>query len=464
MSRERAPAGLARVVFNTMLAFFLLVAVARLNMVLVPALAVIPVAKIAAVVLAITGYVALSREDALRVWRTPMGKAFAVISVLVVLSAPFAVWPTGAIKGIQSSFLPVAFLFVIGSIGLADRRTLQFCTAALVLAVGADALIVLLGRNAVEGRAFIGGGYDPNDSAALLVATIPLALLLVGQRGIIRKIVYGTIALLCLAALVKTGSRGGLVGLVAMFGALVAVSRGGQRVRYVLFVAVAGLLFSALARDQLRERFASVLEVNADYNLHEEDGRIEVWKRGMGYMIRSPLVGVGFHNFTEAEGRLSSKAQDSNRRKGVRYTAAHSAYVEIGAELGVFGLCAFFTLLGGAGLGCWRIARRQGADAASPEIVAWARAAFVALVGLSVSAIFLSLAYHPMLVFGVTLCTGVIVYAARERDLAAAGSWTAQRAAPPTPTGWRSRRSVAPRATRAVPPRPAHRARGWRSA
>jgi hypothetical protein len=115
-------------------------------------------------------------------------------------------------------------------------------------------------------------------------------------------------------------------------------------------------------------------------------------------------------------------------------------------------------------MGCWRVARRQGADAASPEIVAWARAAFVALVGLSVSAIFLSLAYHAMLVFVVTLCTGVIVYAARERDQAAAGAWTGQPAAAPVPSGWRSRRSVVPRATRAAPPRPARRTRGWRSA
>src|SRR2546426_7538451 len=46
-------------------------------------------------------------------------------------------------------------------------------------------------------------------------------------------------------------------------------------------------------------------------NFTEESGRIEVWRRGVGYMLQSPILGVGPDNFQTAEGRLSPFA---NRR------------------------------------------------------------------------------------------------------------------------------------------------------
>jgi O-antigen ligase len=376
---------------------------------------------------------------------------------------------------LQGTLLPVSFLFFIGGVGLANRRTLRFCATALVVGVAADALLVASGSGVnSEGRAMLGGGYDPNDTAALLVATIPIALVIGGRRGILGRVFFGAIAFLALAALVKTGSRGGLLGLVAMFVALIAVSRGRQRMNVIAFAVGGGLLFGGLAKDQLGERFRTVLTVNADYNMSEEDGRIEVWKRGLGYMMSNPVLGVGFDNFPIAEGTLSSKAQDASRRRGIRFTAAHNAFVQIGAELGVIGLAAFVTMIVTAAVGCWRVARDTSPEA-DPDDVAWARAAFVAIFGLTVSAIFLSLAYHAMLACVITLCTGVIVSSAARRE-GAAGAVAAAAPVPDAGAGWRSRRSAGrlapPPAPEYDPDAPAatlgrrgrRAARGWRTA
>jgi O-antigen ligase len=458
----------ARRVFSGALAVFVLIAVARVHTVVGGVFGVIPFAKLAMVLIVVAAYVAFRREDFARLLRTSTGRAFAAIVVLAFLSAPFGVWQGNSVAGLLGPFLPVIALFVLGAVGLAaDRRTLQTCMTAMAVGVGIGALFVLRGSEQIAGRAMLGGGLDPNDSAALLVAAIPIALTIASGRGIGRRLLFGAIALVAVAALVKTGSRGGMLGLVAMALSLVIIVRGRQRMNYLAVILIGGLIFSVSAQEQLRERFAATFE--QDYNQTDEDGRIQVWKRGIGYMTSNPVLGVGFLNFSAAEGMLSSKATDPNRRRGVKYTAAHNSFVQIGAELGVGGLVAFTAMILTALAGCWRIARRRD-PADDPFFVKWAGTGFVSLFGITVSATFLSLAYTPMLIVIVTLCTGVILGAARAREQALAGGGLetsgigAQDAgAAVVPTGWRSRRSGA-RVPRTAAPRAPRTQPAWRSA
>ena len=413
------PDNTARRVFSGALAAFVLVAVARVHTVAGGVVEAVPFAKLAVVLIVVTAYTAFNRADFARLLRTPTARAFAVIVVLAVLSAPFGVWMGGSVGALTGPFLPVVVLFALGSLGLgSDRRTMQTCMTALAVGVGIGALWVIRGGETFAGRAMLGGGLDPNDTAALLVAAIPISLTIASGRGIVRRILFGGIALVAVVALVKTGSRGGMLGLASMALSLVLIARGRQRLNYIATILVGGLLFSAAAQEQLRERFATTFE--QDYNHTDEDGRIQVWKRGIGYMLDNPALGVGISNFTTAEGMLSSKATDPYRRRGVKYTAAHNSFVQIGAELGVGGLVAFVMMIVTALAGCWRIARRRDA-ADDPFFVKWAGTGFVSLFGLTVSATFLSLAYSAMLIVIVTLCTGVIMGAARAREQALAG-------------------------------------------
>lgn len=457
----------ARRVFSGALAVFVLIAVARVHTVAGGVFGVVPFAKLAVVFIAVAAYLAFRRDDFARLLRVPTARAFAAIVVLAFLSAPFGVWQGNSVAGLLGPFLPVIALFAFGAIGLAaDRRTLQTCMTAMAIGVGIGALFVLRGSEQVAGRAMLGGGLDPNDTAALLVAAIPISLTIAAGRGIGRKLLFGAIALVAVAALVKTGSRGGMLGLVAMAASLVIIVRGRQRMNYIAVILIGGLIFSVSAQEQLRERFATTFE--EDYNQTDEDGRIQVWKRGIGYMTSNPMLGVGFLNFSAAEGMLSSKATDPNRRKGVKYTAAHNSFVQIGAELGVGGLVAFTAMIVTALVGCWRIARRRD-PADDPFFVKWAGTGFVSLFGITVSATFLSLAYTPMLIVIVTLCTGVILGAARARAQALAqggsggGLIGTPNAASTAPTGWRTRRSVA-RIARTPAPHAPRAQPAWRSA
>ena len=109
----------------------------------------------------------------------------------------------------------------------------------------------------------------------------------------------------------------------------------------VLALDLGALIAGSKFRGEFEDRLKAVLkEIQAD------EGRIQIWQRGMGYMLDHPLLGVGAGNFPTAEGTISSIARNTPSWKGVRWSAAHNSFVEIGAELGVPGLILFLLTLG----------------------------------------------------------------------------------------------------------------------
>jgi O-antigen ligase len=402
-------------VFQITLALFIAVAVARIPDV-VPALATLRPGKLLALPLLVTAVVALPRWQLLRGLRTTTAKSVAVIAALCVLSVPLSIWPSHSAVFLGEALMPALVLFVMVSAGFSDRRTAGLCILTLVISVGADALYLLLGSAPMRegGRAYIGADLgqdstlDPNDSAALFVATLPFAMALVSARGWKRWLGLA-VAMLLVAGVVKTGSRGGVIGLLAI--ALILIVRAARRRRwaYVLGVAACTATFVLTADETQWARFRTIFAPESDYNFTEREGRIQVWHRGIRYMLTHPVLGVGVNNFTTAEGVLSGKR---NEGFGIHYTAAHNAFVQIGAEVGVIGLVVFVIALWSAGRGCRRIQRLAVRDqSAHPEVAeqeaTLAAAAYCSLGGLVTTAFFLSLAYHPITLFVLGACVGV---------------------------------------------------------
>jgi O-antigen ligase len=339
-----------------------------------------------------------------------VAKCVAVVAVFALLSIPLSVWPSHSLTYFLTSFVSSLLLFVLASAGFADRDTAHLCVLVLVAAVGIDALYVLVGpAPLLEGRPHIGEGLDPNESAALFVFTLPFAIALgVGRE---RKRWLGLIvALLLVAGIVATGSRGGVVGLGVV--ALVLMARAAPRLRrkYVLAVAICAAAFVAASDEAQMARFKTIFAPESDYNLTDREGRVQVWMRGMRYMLTHPLVGVGIGGFETAEGVLSGKR---NVGYGIRYTNAHNSFVQLGAELGVIALAAFVVAWWSAARGCRRIEKCAIRDHAvrprlSDQEARLAASAQSALIGLGAAAFFLSLAYHPITLFALAVCVGVI--------------------------------------------------------
>jgi O-antigen ligase len=320
--------------------------------------------------------------------RHPLAWLVTAYWLVILLTVPFALWP-GLAFGIVRAFLPGVALVLAMLICARDHRSAFILQGGIVLVVAAYALYVMtLGRITGAGRLDPGAGmYDSNDMAAMLALTFPLAMDLARtQRGRMRLLMAGA-ALLLVAVILASGSRGGLLGL-GMGAVVFALGmKGSSRLAAVagIALAVAGLwTFSP----SFQTRVESMTNLEDDYNLTDEVGRKAVWERGRQYIRENPVLGVGAGNFPVAEGEYFRVTYVGLR--GGKWSSAHNAYIQAYAELGLIGGTLFVAMLLYGLLRGWRLWRgvrlADGGLAHRPELLA-------GLAAFMMSGIFLSHAY-----------------------------------------------------------------------
>jgi O-antigen ligase len=191
------------------------------------------------------------------------------------------------------------------------------------------------------------------------------------------------------------------VALVAVGGAIVVLLRNVSLDKRLGFVVVTMFGLAIAAPPGYWDKMITVFEPTADYNWTSDTGRKEVFMRGMGYMVRNPLTGLGINNFGRAEGQLSSRAAEREldpSLAGVKWSAAHNSFLQAASEMGVPGLILFSMLVFGSIVQCMRIRRRmpvhwfKGDD---EERFLYYTSVYlpVALIGFAVGGFFVSFAY-----------------------------------------------------------------------
>jgi O-antigen ligase len=319
------------------LALFTIVIVARVHEVVSPLAALHP-GKASAILMLLAGVATLRSSHLKPVLRSTAGKSLCAVCILTLISMPLGLWPSRSLAFVESNLVQIFVLFTFTAVGFSRRATARRLVITLVASVGLAAAYMARSGPQMIGRAYIGSTYDPNVSAALFVCTIPFAvLLLMQQRGSVRWLGL-IVAPLLVVGVARTGSRGGLLGLVAvgiwlMYG---APSRAWRR-GYLIFATLSICVFLFASTSALNSRFSTILAPEDDYNSYEQGGRLEIWSRGIVYIYTHPVFGVGVTNFEIAEETLGLK---TNIGFGISQSAAHNMFIEIGAELGVGGLLA----------------------------------------------------------------------------------------------------------------------------
>ena len=342
-----------------------------------------------------------------------------VIGLVVwgALTVPGALNQGAAFHGwLDLAWSIVMCLVVAGSV----RRTADIERLVLIyFAVTAVYVGVVLSRFQLGAESWRLGRlyyYDANDLATLIATALPLGLhcFLVHRRPVERVLAGIGLAILAVG-LIRSGSRGGFLACLAVTAfVLLRVTTIPARSR-LIGVAVILLFVLGTASDKYWAQMQTIIHPHEDYNLTAEEGRIQVWERGLGYMTSYPVFGVGVRNFPVAEGTISPQARRQERGLPVRWGAAHNTYIQIGAELGIPGLLLFLGLLWSTFAALRRAARRRGAT--TREVASLAQTLMAALVGFAVGAIFLSLAYTDMLYMLVAFSLG-LVKAARAEAMA----------------------------------------------
>ncbi|HET7233240.1 MAG TPA: O-antigen ligase family protein [Longimicrobium sp.] len=320
---------------------------------------------------------------------------------LMLVSVVFALFPGQSARFLYQDHLKTFLLMVLlaaGANGVAHVERL--CWTHVAGAVVYTLYVVThfrMSGGRLQGLIY----YDSNDLGMLLVGTLPFAVhgfrRAAGNAG---RAAAGFAIAVCLMGIVKSGSRGALVGLAAV--ALYMLFRYTTIPRGRRFgMAAVGLVAMLVAGNrQYWEMMQSMLHPTQDYNWsgNSPEGRMEVWKRGIGYMAARPLTGVGVSGFFVAEGTLSQRAKEAALRgHGLKWSAPHNSFVQAGAELGIPGLLLFIALLAAA----YRAGRLRAAgaprDGPAPPAVLLGQAFAASMVGYAVTAFFLSQAYAAFL-------------------------------------------------------------------
>ena len=366
---------------------------------LYPILAAIQFPSLVAAAAAVVFLLDKDRRRSLRSIRHPVVTAAGLIFVIMLLSAPAGLYAGQSVSFIKNDYLKTLLLMVLLAAGIRTFEDVERMVRILVLGAMLYSWYILT-RFTVGMSGRLGNlvYYDANDLAFLIVCTIPLGVYFFSRKVPGRmKWVAAFGLLLFIMAIVKSGSRGGFLGLIAVglyllfgFGAV------SKQTRLLTVIGSVGLML-VFGSAKYWEMMATLLNPQEDYNWANDEGRgrTEIWKRGLGYMMAHPLLGVGARNFPVAEGTISAKAQDEVYGRGVQRRAAHNSFVELGAELGVIALGLFIFMLGHA----YRSARGIGGRGPGPPTreKAMGHALAGSLVGYVTAGFFVSQAYSAFL-------------------------------------------------------------------
>ena len=352
-----------------------------------------PSLRLALITAGITGILALlgSNRDGGSPLRLTETRAVLALFGLSILTIPFSFWPEQSLAFVTRAYGTSVFLFFVIVYRVKSARAVQiFFYGILAALLFLEVSLMLWGSG---DRPYVTRTYDSNDIAFILVCGFPLgAVWFLRGRGPARY-VAGLTSALAVIAILLTRSRGGLVALCVVMVLLVVLASPRQRLGVAVLVLACLLILSVFGSKGYWERMATIWNTGGDPATYDDSGvwgaRWPVWSAALGVMLQHPLIGVGSGVFEVAEGL-------SHRGAG-KWSAAHNAFLQIGAELGVPGLVLFVFLLYRAVKNCRRVIRLERQRPGLVTVACLARGVELSLYGFIVAAFNLSQAYSSML-------------------------------------------------------------------
>ncbi len=317
--------------------------------------------------------------------------------VLAALLFPFSVWPSNSFKVFKDVLMINFALFIFCQAAIEERDGLKAMMQISVL----SSVILLLGMYyhpvIVENdRVSTTYTYDANDIAMMFSCFLPLVFYFYTATKSIKRYFFLLLVILLVLGVLKTGSRGGLLSLMAGIVQILFFSRLVKRSIYkwmlVLLVCIA--MLSPLAAN-VRERWQTVLS-GEDYNVANTEaptgGRIAIWRSGLGIFAENFITGVGIGNASTAMGNKFGK---------FGWLTIHNAYIQVAVELGIIGLLIYLSMLKTVWTNCSIVLKMPGSidEGESEDRRNLANALQISLVSYIVAAFFLSQAFSFVIPF-----------------------------------------------------------------
>jgi O-antigen ligase len=362
------------------------------------------------------------------------------LGAVIVLGLPFSFWPGGSMKVFSDIYVKIILIFALMVSTITSPRRVRQMTWIMIVASGYIASRAVFdymrGVNLVEGdrvRGAVGGMFEnPNDLALNLVTFLAPTLFIIFQdRKPSRRLFAGVLAMAMLAAIVFTKSRSGFLGLVAM-AAVVLYYTAKVKPAIVGGVVLAGLMALPVMPSSFWNRMDSIMNAEEDQT-GSRAARIRLIEQGVQVFMANPITGIGagqFKNYND--GQTVEK-----------WRVTHNVWLQVAAELGIFGLATFAFLViraYTANFAALRMLRRPRtrknpqSTARDPQLILTdqerrtldlnAKGMFAAMVGWTVCSLFASVAFNWTFYY-------VLALAVAGREILAARRAAAQAAEEP---------------------------------
>jgi len=273
---------------------------------------------------------------------TPEVIGVVALGGVIVLTIPFSIWPGGSLKVFSDLYVKIILIFALMVTTLTSPKRLRQLTWLMILASGYLAARGVLdyarGVNLTEGdrlKGAVGGIFEnPNDLALNLVTFLaPTIFIIILERRPLRRLIAAGIAVLMLATIVATKSRGGFLGLSAML-LVVAYYTVKVKPQWIF----AGLLAVVISMPVLPQRFWDRMDSITDAEndaTGSRAARIRLMQQALQVFAENPLTGIGAGQFENYSG------PDFIERNRV----THNVWLQVAAELGMFGVAIFAYLV-----------------------------------------------------------------------------------------------------------------------
>ena len=356
--------------------------------------------RVALIIPLVTLVVAILRGA--RLPRAPQHALFILLLLTAVISTLFSIEVQRSLDHLAMLMKGVAFYFLVVLV-VQSARSLRALLNVILIYGGLTTVATLITSKLDISRpgnsdlyrlsSFFGGiGDGPNEFGALLLALLPLPLcLLEADSSVRKKVALTTLALAIMLCITRTRSRGAFVGVVVVLGLLLLESR--WRLRLALLLAPLVALVILYTHSGYWDRIATLESAEAIRAEGGAYGRLMQAQYALQLMALRPFTGVGLGNFVHAKITLLGLDPQS----GLTQHVEHSAYLAIGAEIGVLGMLILLAILGVSVLQTYR---SQRILSSSPELYVLSRtskAIRIGLIGFATAILFLSEQYNSIL-------------------------------------------------------------------
>ena len=367
------------------IALYYLISHGRLHL-LIPVLQKIPSAMILGI-LAVISFVVEYKKNGDQWHFIREEKLLAGLIMMCIASLPLSVWPGNSFNSLYKGYLPTVILaFIAGFICKSPKDIEKFLWVYVINCT----LVIFMALSAGIGHFSTGvtDMYDVNDIAMVLVCSLPITFYLMLQQQGFKKFILSIFMLLTVITIIKTGSRGGALGLLAIAGYVVLNSR--SKIKALVISTIALVILFAFAPEESKERFVTMVKPETEYDQNYGD-RKQIWTRGITIALSSPLVGAGIGNYTVADG--------SSKDKMGPWKAAHNSYLQIAVELGLIGFVLYVLLTIGTFIKL-HLMKKAVERMEPPSPVVWIiKGAELTMLAFIVTTFFLSQAYNPQFYF-----------------------------------------------------------------